>query len=105
MSKKNTDEAAEGSLEAVTLLRFLGDRLRRLRLAQNRSQEELAAASGIGMSTLKRLERGQGCHLSALAEVLVQLQVKDRCEEFLDELVQDARPEDTSRLRASRSRK
>ncbi|GAA5524456.1 hypothetical protein Maes01_01013 [Microbulbifer aestuariivivens] len=86
------------------LLRVLGEQLRRLRLAENCSQEELACASGIGMSTLKRLEGGRGCHLSSLADVLVQLGLADPLLDFFQEQVREAQAADTSRRRASRSR-
>ncbi|KUJ84552.1 XRE family transcriptional regulator [Microbulbifer flavimaris] len=102
---QETGESGEARREAERLMRVLGDQLRRLRLAGNRSQEEVAAASGIGMSTLKRLESGRGCHLSALAEVLLQLDVAEPLEEFIEEFVQSAQADDAARRRATGSRK
>ncbi|WP_237065344.1 helix-turn-helix domain-containing protein [Microbulbifer guangxiensis] len=102
---KGSGESGDASRKAARLLRVMGEQCRHLRLAHNRSQEELAAASGIGMSTLKRLEKGQGCHLSALAEVLVQLGVSERCETLFEDLAQDLQVADAARLRASNNRK
>ena len=48
----------ETTLTDEALLKRLGERLARLRLAQNLSQEQLAEQAGIGVRTLQRLEQG-----------------------------------------------
>ena len=50
-----------------TICRTLGERLRALRLARNLSQQDLAAMSGVSLSTVRRLESaGQGGFLAQL---------------------------------------
>ncbi len=41
------------------LLKLLGERLARLRLSRNLTQEQLADEAGIGLRTLQRLEQGE----------------------------------------------
>lgn len=72
------------------LLKSLGEQIRRLRLAHNVSQEALAIGSGIGLSTLKRLESGRGCNLSVLVQLLVALGYEDRLERFFAQLAEEA---------------
>lgn len=88
-------------------LLLLGEHLRRLRLAANISQQELATQSGVGLSTLKRLERGQGCNLAALLQLLEALECADRLEAFFAELADEAPPGhvDGMRRRASSQRR
>ncbi|WP_250461047.1 helix-turn-helix domain-containing protein [Microbulbifer litoralis] len=79
-------ETQQGSLSVE-----IGNHIRQLRLAANISQEELAAASGVGLSTLKRLERGAGCNLAALLQLLESLGCADRLGAFFAGLVAEAR--------------
>ncbi|MFI2809686.1 MULTISPECIES: helix-turn-helix domain-containing protein [Microbulbifer] len=87
----------------------LGEHFRRLRLARNIPQETLAAESGLGLSTVKRLENGRGCNLSAMLQLLAALGYADRLEQFFAQLaVEAARESDDSmgdRRRASAPRK
>ncbi|WP_346836660.1 helix-turn-helix transcriptional regulator [Microbulbifer sp. SAOS-129_SWC] len=70
-------------------LRRLGESFRRLRLARNISQEALADNGGVGLSTLKRLERGQGCTLLALLQLLAALDCAHQFETLVAGLVAD----------------
>ena len=56
----------------------LGDRIRRVRLAQNLSQQQLAQMSGSSLSSVRRLEtRGQGS-LEFVVRVAQALHVADQ---------------------------
>lgn len=89
------------------LLESLGKHFRHLRLARNISQEALASDSGVGLSTLKRLENGRGCNLAALIQLMAALGCDDRFESFFAQLASDAAEGDPadSRRRASSPRK
>ncbi|WP_193164823.1 helix-turn-helix domain-containing protein [Microbulbifer hainanensis] len=92
----------------VERMQSLGESFRRLRLAENVSQETLAARADVGLSTLKRLERGEGCNLSALVQLLESLAYADQFESFFAQLAENASKRDSSlpesRRRASSPR-
>ncbi|MCX2795164.1 helix-turn-helix domain-containing protein [Microbulbifer thermotolerans] len=88
------------------LLCRLGKQVRHLRLAHNISQKDLASGSGIGLSTLKRLENGQGCNLAALVQLLVALNCDDKVDVLFAQLAEDvAGSRAAIRSRASSPRK
>jgi len=64
----------------VHLLAELGRRVARARLRQNQTQAELAAAAGVSLSTVRRLESGGGSQLSAFLSVLRSLDLLDELE-------------------------
>ncbi|SHE74832.1 Helix-turn-helix domain-containing protein [Microbulbifer donghaiensis] len=78
------------STEPQKVLEQLGDHFRSLRLARNVSQESLASESGVGLSTLKRLENGRGCNLVALVQLMIALNCEARLESFFLQLATDA---------------
>ena len=51
----------------------LGSRLAKLRLARNVTQQTLAARSGVGLRTLRRLEAGQPTSLDTFVRVVIAL--------------------------------
>lgn len=53
----------------------LGARLARVRKQQGYSQERLAAAAGLGVATLRRIEDGQDSQLSSWLKLLKTLQL------------------------------
>ena len=55
------------------IINSLGIQLKRLRLRNNMSQEELSEKAGIGLNVVKRLESGKGVTLSSFVRVLVVL--------------------------------
>ncbi len=55
----------------------LGGQVRRLRLRQNRTQGDLAAAANISLSTLKTLELGHGSSVRTLIQVARALDRSD----------------------------
>lgn len=61
----------------------LGARLKRYRLQQNLSQDEVATRSGISTRTLRSLEQGQDVQLSTLLRVLRTLGRLDALDAFL----------------------
>lgn len=66
------------------LLRRIGQRLRRIRLARGLTQRELAERSGISLSTLKLLEsKGRGS-LQRLARVAAVLGVDDELRDLFN---------------------
>lgn len=67
------------------LLRALGARVKTLRLERNLSQDQVAAAAGVGRATLVRLEGGQSVTLLSFVQVLRALEVLEELESFLPE--------------------
>jgi transcriptional regulator with XRE-family HTH domain len=51
------------------VLRELGQRLERLRLARNISQEELGRMAGVSRATIIRVERGESVQLSTMVKL------------------------------------
>lgn len=58
------------SMSDNALAEYIGTFVRHHRMAQNKTQDELAAAAGISRSTLSLLERGEGVTLATLIQVL-----------------------------------
>jgi len=63
--------------------RALCERLEALRLTQNRTQADLAAEAGIGVRTLRRLEKGDGVAFDTLIRVMIALGLQDQLSSFL----------------------
>ena len=61
----------------------LGDRLRRYRLQQNRTVDEMSADAGVGFSTARRAESGANPTLETLVKLLRALGRLDALESFL----------------------
>jgi transcriptional regulator with XRE-family HTH domain len=51
------------------VLRELGQRLERLRLARNISQEELGRTAGVSRATIVRVERGESVQMSTMVKL------------------------------------
>ncbi|SFB19237.1 helix-turn-helix domain-containing protein [Algoriphagus aquimarinus] len=54
----------------LAILQKLGDFVKHHRMAQNKSQEQLATEAGVSRSTLSLLERGEKVNLITLIQVL-----------------------------------
>ena len=65
-----------------TILKELGERLRKLRLRKNITQEELAERAVLSVGTIKSLEAGKG-KLSTLVAVLRELGALDQLDQFI----------------------
>ena len=79
-SRMNLTELSDSAILAE-----LGERMRRERLNQNRTQAELAAAASVGLNVVKRLETGGGCTLPSLVRILRALGKLDELDRFLPE--------------------
>jgi transcriptional regulator with XRE-family HTH domain len=61
----------------------LGDRLRRLRLASNVTQADLAYKAGVGTRTLVRLEGGEGGTIDSFVRVISAMGLRSHLEALL----------------------
>ncbi|HZF30720.1 MAG TPA: helix-turn-helix transcriptional regulator [Gammaproteobacteria bacterium] len=62
------------------LQRDLGERLRRLRIGRDLSQEQLARKAGVSLKTLRNLEHGAGSSVETLLRALKALGVANLLE-------------------------
>lgn len=69
----------------AAILKVLGSRVKQERLNQNRTQEELARAGGVGLNVTKKLESGEGCTLGSLLRILRVLGKLNQLDMFLPE--------------------
>ena len=67
------------------ILGVLGERVRRERLNQNRTQADVAKHSGVGLNVIKRLENGRGCNLRNFIRLLRALGKLEHLDSFLPE--------------------
>ena len=65
-----------------TILKELGERLRKLRLRKNITQEDLAERALLSVGTIKSLETGKA-KLSTLVAVLRELGALDQLDQFI----------------------
>jgi len=70
-------------MNSQAVLKEIGVRIRRERLNQNITQVALARLAGVSRRVLLDLERGKGCGLSSLIEILRALQKLDQLDTFL----------------------
>lgn len=91
-----------------TVLDQLGDRLARQRLNRDWSQAELAAAAGVSVPTVSRIERGSSTSTANLVRVLRALDLVGNLEVLVPDPpaspMQQLRTRRRRRQRASRSR-
>ena len=67
-----------------SLLKIIGDRLARLRLAKNLTQEQLAEQAGVGLRTIQRLELGSAAiQLSGFFRLCHVLDLGERLDAFI----------------------
>ncbi len=71
------------SMNSHAVLEEIGVRTRRERLNQNLTQETLAQRAGVSRRVVLDLERGKGCGLSSLIEILRSLRKLDQLDAFL----------------------
>ncbi len=69
----------------TTILRELGQRLANVRKQQGLSQENLAAAAGVGVATLRRIEDGKDGKLGSWLRLLLALQMEGAVDGLLPE--------------------
>ncbi len=73
------------SMSNSAILAELGKRLKEYRLRKNYTQEELATKSGIGLSSIKKIENGQSVSVSILISVMRTLKLLDNFETLIPE--------------------
>lgn len=71
------------SLSNDAILAEIGERLRRLRLNADISQEALAEATGLSRKTVQNAESGENCSLDTLVRMLRGLNALDQLDSFL----------------------
>ena len=67
----------------TAMLTELGQRLAHVRTQQGRSQEDLAAAAGVGVATLRRIEDGRDGKLGSWLRLLIALQMEGAIDQLL----------------------
>lgn len=76
----------DSNLTDAALLQRIGERLARLRLARNLTQQQLAEQAGLGVRTVQRLELGEAAtQLSGFVRVCRVLGIVDRFDALLPE--------------------
>ena len=75
-------------LSDTAILKRLGTRLKAYRIARGMKQQELAAESGVGVSTIAKIESGQSVSFSLLISVMRTLGLLEN----LDLLVPEQKP-------------
>ena len=90
----------DGLMTDKTVLKELGHRLARRRIAQELTQEDLANEAGISKRTLERLEAGQSSQLLTVVRVLRALNMLDLLEAAIPEAT--ARPMDVLKLKGKK---
>ena len=73
------------SLTDSLILQRIGDTIRHCRLERNISQKVLAESSGVSLSSVAALERGDSVSLSTLIPVLRALNKLEMLQPFLEE--------------------
>ena len=82
-------------LSDTAILKRLGTRLKAFRISRGMKQQELAAESGVGVSTIAKIENGQSVALSLLVSVMRTLGLLEN----LDLLVPEQKPSPMELLR------
>jgi transcriptional regulator with XRE-family HTH domain len=76
----------ESNITDEALLKLIGERLARLRLTQNLTQQQVAEQAGLGLRTVQRLELGVAAtQLSGFARVCRVLGLLERFETLIPE--------------------
>ena len=69
----------------TAVLNTVGERLRRERLNQNRTQVDLAQAAGVSLTVIQRLEGGKGCSLKNLVRIMRAIGKLEQFDVFVPE--------------------
>ena len=85
-------------LSDTAILKRLGTRLKAYRIARGMKQQELAAESGVGVSTIAKIENGQSVALSLFVSVMRTLGLLEN----LDLLVPEQEPSPLELLKTQR---
>ncbi len=82
-------------LSDTAILKRLGTRLKACRISRGMQQNELAVESGVGVSTVAKIEKGQAVSFSLLLSVMRTLGLLEN----LDLLVPEQKPSPIQMLR------
>lgn len=69
-------------LSDTGIIAQIGDFVRHIRIQQNKTQEQLATASGLNRYTISKIENGESITLSSLIQILRSLQQLHILENF-----------------------
>lgn len=72
-------------LSDTAILKLLGKRLKSHRISRGMKQQELAVESGVGVSTIAKIENGQSVSLSLLISVMRALGLLENLELLVPE--------------------
>jgi len=81
------------------IVKEIGNRLKKIRLRKNITQEKLATISGLNRATISQLENGRAATLLTLVQVLRALEKLDILNVFSDE--PDISPLEAAKLKRS----
>ncbi|MHB0756277.1 helix-turn-helix domain-containing protein [Polaribacter sp. M15] len=70
------------SLSDARIIARIGDFVKHTRIQQNKTQEQLATASGLNRYTISKIENGESITLSSLIQILRSLQQLHLLENF-----------------------
>jgi len=76
---------------------IVGEKLKKLRLEYNITQNELAKKTGLSRVSISKIERGMGVNLSSLIEIMRGLRVLENIEHLIPE--QEVSPIEVIRLK------
>lgn len=72
-------------LADISILKKIGEKLKAVRLKQNITQQSLAEASNVSLSTIKKMEKGEIRSFDALLRLLRTLGLLDVLQQLVEE--------------------
>jgi len=69
----------------TTIEKIIGERIKKLRLEYNITQNNLAKKTGISRVSISKIENGMGVNLSSLLEIMRGLRVLENIEHLIPE--------------------
>ena len=73
------------TLTDTAIVTIIGKKLKAARLKQNITQQSLAEAANISLSTIKKIEKGEICTFDALLRMLRTLGMLDTLQQLVEE--------------------
>lgn len=73
------------SMTNTRIERIVGERIKKLRLEYNITQQDLAKKTGLSRVSISKIERGMGVNLSSLLEIMRGLRVLENIEHLIPE--------------------
>ena len=72
-------------LTDMAILTRIGEKLKTVRLKQNITQQSLAEAANVSLSTVKKIEKGEICSFDAFLRILRTLGLLDMIQQLVEE--------------------